>query len=291
MAKFGKLPIQQYFIYHFDMLKLCNNGHIIDGFLVCNEDETELSLYFTKEQQKPGADKKGGSQLFNQTIKALKTIKEYTEKDDYFEDIFINIDFKSYINTHNNNLYFESKLLEFPNGIKLFINGKEHIFVDFLKSSSMSKACCIYYVNKEYEKYILPRMTFGFDESDVVLSKWYAYSGLAVSDALVLENIKFNNGEIVVVPDKERNIEVDCITAISIDYLYKIVDEYIEAIDGIKGKFDLAEKTIDDIKASISSISDKSIVKIIKKNIKKLELKKKEVVIRKNSCARFAPSI
>ena len=137
----------------FDILFKC--GKIEDGVLVCNQYISEHSEKFVGKNIQ--ADKKGDCQLFNQTKKALN-IKEDNES--IFEDVFVNIDFSQFIKTDS----LQTSLKKMPNGIKLFINGKEIHIVTFLKSNSMSKNCCVYFINKEYKDLIEPRMTFNLNK-------------------------------------------------------------------------------------------------------------------------------
>ena len=110
--------------------------------------------------------------------------------------------------------------------------------VDFLKSNSMSKDCQVYYINSQakdrngnnlYES-LMPRVFFDFDKQRTVLSKLYAYSGSLCSDCTLLDDIKFTEDEIVVVKNHQFIVKSDCITMISINFLYdklKKIKEYI----------------------------------------------------------------
>ena len=53
------------------------------------------------------------------------------------------------------------------------------------------------YENKEYYEIIDERINFGFNNvTQVPLSKWYAYSGLSISDCHILNNINLSIDEI-----------------------------------------------------------------------------------------------
>ena len=117
----------------------------------------------------------------------------------------------------------------------------------------MSKDCQVYYINKNcvtkdgknlYEE-LKARVFFDFYKSPSILSKLYAYSGSLCSDCTLLQNIKFNPDEIVVVKDKNEIIKSDCITMISKEFLY----------DEIKK-----------IKSYLKKYKDKSIEKILEHN-------------------------
>ena len=150
-SNYQSLKNELYNIYHFDLAKLIRYGKIIDNTLMCDLEASKNSLKtMVQENNYFGYDKKGYSQLFDQTIKALKNVKPIIEKEKYFEDIFVNIDFSNYLKEYNTLKDFKNKLLEIKNGIKLYINNQQMHIVDFLKSNSMSKNCCVYYINKEY---------------------------------------------------------------------------------------------------------------------------------------------
>ena len=243
MSKFGKLPSKTYNIYHFNFTKLLEYG---------KRDKENLILEVNKEYSKlsykvvnnnalyEGYDKKGNCQLFDQTLKILNV----EDKEDIFEHIYVIIDFKDYINSKNGKKEFVKTLRQFENGIKLYIKDKEIHIVDFLKSNTMSKACCVLYINKEFadNTNIINRATFGLDKKQYILSKWYAYSGLSLSDATILHNIKFKADELVVIPDDEKERNVECITAISVDLLQELIDIYRKRISDIKGTTPYKEK-------------------------------------------------
>jgi len=272
MAKYGKLPVKNYTIYHFDLSLLFEYGKIENGVLLCDNRVCRNSYYLSNSNNKElGIDVNKDSLLFDQTIKALKKVKKYNGEESYFEDIFVNIDFKNFLKVYKKGNDFKQSLLKIRNGIKLVINNKEIHVVDFMKSSSMSKNCCMYFINKEYKDLINDRITFGLDKGEFVLSKWYAYSGLSLSDVTILNDIKFQNGEIVVIPDNEFKLDCDCITAVSIDYLYALADETIKIIRAIKGLYnDIDKITLDNFELIIKSQSS-SIKKRLYKNKHELD--------------------
>lgn len=215
-----------YRIHKFDFDLLFKYGllDLENGVLICNELNSE---YAEKLNDKTfETDKKGDCQLFNQTRKALNIDKD---EENIFEDIFVNIDFSTHI--QNNSL--STNLRKIPNGIKLYVDKKQIHIVDFLKSNSMSKNCCVYYINKEYKEKIEPRVTFNLNKGNMILSKWYAYSGLSISDATILENVKLIEEEIVILPDSEVNTNVECITAVSVPLLLEKIDTIVKAINDL----------------------------------------------------------
>lgn len=278
MAKYGKLPSKKYSIYHFDLLLLFDNGRIENNTLVCDKRASKSSLYITNDKNKDlGIDINKNSLLFSQTIKGLVDIKPFNNEEDYFEDIYVNIDFKNFLKTYNDARKFVRLLNNISNGIKLYVGEKEIHVVDYMKSSSMSKNSCMYYINKEYKDYINDRITFGMDYGKFIIAKWYAYSGLALSDATILENIKFKNGELVVIPDKEYKLDCDCITATSVDLLYNLADEFITIVDSIKGLYNnIDEITLSNFESFIKK-QPSEIKKKLYSNESKLNNVKKQI--------------
>lgn len=204
-----KLKEKKYIINYYSAKKLLENGYLEDDFLVCDKDATYYSLI----DSFPHED----CILFDQTIKVLGENANITE-------IFIIIDFKDVDKV--------SKFLPFKNGIKLHINGNEIIYQDYLKSNSMNKNSRIYYINSEYYSIIHERISFGFDKVEKVpLSKWYAYSGLSLSDATILNGININRDELCIIPDKIFEKYVNCITAISVPILVDILYKYQDRIE------------------------------------------------------------
>lgn len=278
-STYGSIKTELFNIYHFDLYKLFRNGRVVDGTLVCTKEESKSALKIMPDQKNYlGFDEKGYCQLFDQTFKALKDIKPIEDPKTYFVDIFVNIDFKKFIETYKSSKEFINKLNTIENGIELYVNDKKIHVVDFLKSNSMSKECCVYYVNKEYFDLIYPRISFGMDKGKFLLSKWYAYSGLSISDAVILDDIKIKEGELVVIPDKERDVNVDCITAISIDYFYDLAKSYIDSIDGLKK---LTHKSIEDSSyddyLSLTILNDEVASKCLHQNLSRLKKIHKEL--------------
>ena len=261
--KRGKLERSLYDIRHlyFDALWRYGKLDKENKVLICDETATNWSGYLFNN----GLDTKGDCQLFNQTKKALLG-KEDTGKK-FFEDIFVNIDFTNVMESPKLSSEMISNLKKIENGIILTIGGKQIRFVDFLKSNSMSKNNCIYYVNAEYKSKIEPRVTFGLDKNKAVIAKWYAYSGLCISDSTIIENIKLNSDEVVVIPDDKDTCKyIKCITAISIKYLLELVQEVKDALA------DISKYIFADITLPTSSFYE---------NISNLDLKNKKVIYSK----------
>ena len=271
MAKFGKLPTKTYNIYHFNFSKLIEYGKIKNNILEVDIENSRKSYKIIKNNPLyEGFDKKGNCQLFDQTLKVLNV----ADKEDIFEYVYVIIDFKDFINRKNKKI-FVNTLLSIQNGIKLFVKNKEIHVVDFLKSNTMSKDCCVMYVNKEIlsSTNLEERTTFKLDNGNYILSKWYAYSGLSLSDATILHNIKFNEDEVVIIPDDEKERNIECITAASVNLIVELAIAYKDLINRIKN-LDMYDESLNYDKAiQISSEENSKFndIKIFKSNIRNLE--------------------
>ena len=163
----------------------------------------------------------------------FEQINHIKKPDTGLEEILVIIDYSEYIENHKMDELSSIKCIElkvhkFDNkGFELETESTITV-VDFLKSNSMSKDCQIYYINSKitdkdgnnlYET-IMPRVFFDFNSQKTILSKLYAYSGTICSDCTLLDDIKFNEDEIVVVDDKQDIELSDCITMVSEDFLY-----------------------------------------------------------------------
>jgi len=203
------------YIYKFDM-NILFNRNIKDGVLKCS------ALLCDRAKE---VVTKRDSLLFEQIFK-LK------DEDSNLEEILCIIDFSGFIKYHKMIDLANIKELELK--IHLLDEGKETkkektiIVKDFLKSNSMSKDCQVYYINSKvcsisgknlYEE-LLPRVFFGFELKPTTLTKLYSYSGTLCSDCNLLNDIKLNEDEIVVVKDKNYIVKSDCITMISLEFLY-----------------------------------------------------------------------
>lgn len=214
--------------YNFDNLY---NSKIKNGVLKCSVVRCDMARELISKRD---------SLLFDQIMK-LKSPSIN------LEEILVILDFSEFIKKHS------MMILETINEIELVVHKLkcedenmvevyENIVirvVDFLKSNSMSKDCQVYYINSQakdrngnnlYES-LMPRVFFDFDKQRTVLSKLYAYSGSLCSDCTLLDDIKFTEDEIVVVKNHQFIVKSDCITMISINFLYdklKKIKEYIE---------------------------------------------------------------
>lgn len=198
---------RKYKINYYSAKKLYDNGIKKDGYLICNNEVSSYALIGTYERE--------DCHLFSQAIKALGD-------DVNLSHLFIIIDFTDL--AHEQKV---SEFLPFKNGIKINIDGQNIVFTDYLKSNSMNKNHCIYYIDSEYFKTVHERIGFGFDRVDrVPMSKWYAYSGLSLSDAVILDNLIISRDEVCVIPDKITRASIECITAISIPVLLDKLHEY-----------------------------------------------------------------
>ena len=216
-----------YEVHRYDFTKLFMLGRK-EGFqLICNE-----SVIKNAEIKKSGQpDKKGNCQLFDQFLKEHPELNEKGEGKQ-FENVFINIDFTSYVSSKGSDI--ERDLLAIKNGIIFKYRNKKAVhFIDFLKSNSMSKHCCIFYINYEYKQTASERVLFNFhnEGDEIIMPKWYAYSGLVLSDTNIVDNVHLKPGEIVVVDDVEKTIRHDVYTAVSIEYLLNRYQDLLDALN------------------------------------------------------------
>ena len=205
------------YLYKFDMNILFDEKKIKNSILKCSATTCDLAR--TKISKRD-------SLLFEQ-INQLKG-------NNGLEEILIVMDFTDFIanNKHNMNELCNVKEVE----LRIHkLDGemetdKEVVItvIDFLKSNSMSKDCQVYYINSRingknginlYEQ-LKPRVFFDFDTQETIISKLYAYSGTLCSDCILLDNIKLNEDEIVVVDDKQFIEKSDCFTMISKEFLF-----------------------------------------------------------------------
>lgn len=223
------MDLCRYDMYKFDVLYLVTNGKkdYINKKIICDEIVSKAAYLI---------DKKGDCLLFDQAKKIFPKAN--------ISNMFAIFDFTNFVNCKDPGV----NLQLFENGFDVSINGETINFVIFLKSNSMSRQGKVCYINSLYKDELYPRVTFGFDDgSEKVLSKWYAYSGLCLSDCRALiNNIKLNSDEIVVVKDFTKTIKTDCITAISIPYFLGKFFALEKSLKNLKKQKDLTIKEIID---------------------------------------------
>lgn len=203
------------YIYKFDMSTLFSK-RVSNGILKCSPLICERARSIVSKRD---------SLLIDQ----IRQIKSDESK---LEEILCILDFSGFIKYHKMtdllnvneielNIHLLDKGLETKKELTIYVR-------DFLKSNSMSKDCQIYYINSRilskngknlYEE-MVPRVFFDFHKRKTVLSKLYSYSGTICSDCNLLDDIRLNDGEVVVVKDKNSIVTADCITMISPEFLY-----------------------------------------------------------------------
>lgn len=129
-------------INYYSVERLYENGIEKDGMLICNNIVSNYALIDTFDRE--------NCHLFDQAKKALKNSVEINE-------LFIIVDFSGFGNIF--------KFSTFINGIQISINGKDIVFVDYLKSNSMNKKSCLYYVNKQYVELINEEIKYDDEEN------------------------------------------------------------------------------------------------------------------------------
>ena len=195
-------------ILQFDVAKLVKYSSIDEENKILLANDVDYEKFLLRKKGKKLLRGQYTSLLFDQMQKALYKNEDYVTD---LSSIFYILDFSNCRNREYNIL----SICE--NGIKIKLDGKEITLIEFFKSSSMSRESKVYYINKDFYPLIKDRITFGLDENDfkLDLSKWYAYTGLTITDCHLINDIKFNADEVVIVEDKERIIKTDCLTAIS----------------------------------------------------------------------------
>lgn len=188
------------YIKTYDIYKLFLNGL---------KNEREKNIYCTTETLEDAFIKKTlikDSLLFNQASKLTRINASISS-------MIIVMDFSSVKDSERKR--FINSLKKFENGFRLCIDGIERRYVDFIKSNSMTKESKIYYVDSNYYDELSKRVFLDFDNQMVKMSKWYSHSGLVASNVDICNGLELNYDEVVVLKDKEKIKNVDCITAVS----------------------------------------------------------------------------
>ena len=247
-------------LYSFDAYKLFLYGRRIikDSTLSLTYELTTLARSGSNDEENDDVERRRDCLLFDQIRKEFK--------DDPTFDIrnhLIQLDFK---NAKESTF---RKYQECRNGIVLNISGQEKVtFVEFLRSASMSRKSRTLFIDKDIFERIYKRVCFELigDTDKVVLSKWYAYSGLCVSDCDVLDNIKLESKNVVIVKDHTKTVTTDALTAISIPFVLELMRSLI---DCFKSK---SEGELNNLAHNINAINNSKDYKELKKNESASEL-------------------
>lgn len=206
---------RKYMIDYYDAYKILEEGvKEKKNILSCNKEITDYVRIGSRERE--------NCLLYDQIFKEFPNLNP-----NMLSEILIILDFSA-----NKSIDGFMDIMK----IKLNIKGKDIIFVDYLKSNSMSKESYLYFINEEYKERINKRISFDFDNTPgIALSKWYAYSGLCLSDCTILdsEDLKIGKDEICVIPDESKEEKINCITAISVSLL---IDKMIDILDSINNQ-------------------------------------------------------
>lgn len=102
----------------------------------------------------------------------------------------------------------------FTNGLNIYftredcLSGTPTHLVPYDKSNSMARNSTILFIDKDIKEELDKRLTIGIDFSkfQVVLSKYYAYRGLYLSDSSRIESVDFplNKETVIVIPDDNK---------------------------------------------------------------------------------------
>lgn len=203
------------YLYKFDFNILYDKRKIENGILKCSSTVCDMARTRVSKRD---------SLLYEQI--------NHIKGENGLEEILVIMDFSEFIDKHSMDEL--SNVREIELSIHKFDGEYETdkevniAVVDFLKSNSMSKDCQVYYINSRINgkngnnlyAQLMPRVFFDFNEKETILSKLYAYSGTLCSDCTLLDNIKLNEDEIVVVDDKQFIEKSDCYTMISREFLF-----------------------------------------------------------------------
>lgn len=189
-------------IYRFDALKIYNLGlkDKNNKKIICDAASTNYS--------KMEIEKYRDSLLFDQLDQVL-------DNDDLYCENIIVIDFSNFLDEYKSVF---KKFIDYEEGIELVVNDKKITFIPFIKSNSMSRESKTYYINKELYDVIKDRITFGFENESLDISKWFSYSGLMATDCKLIE-LKLNENNVCIIPDLTKEIKSSVITAVSINSL------------------------------------------------------------------------
>lgn len=214
-------------ILSLDMAMIINNAYKndIDKILEADTIVTKHALYEAggKRQLLDGPYK---SLLFVQTEKTLSKMNSNVK----VSDILFIMEFKNCVRKHYD------ILAKYYNGIKITLDDRKVTIIDFVKSNSMSKDSRMYYIDKNYYHEVNKAVNFGILDKSVNvnidvkidIAKWFAYTGLTVTDCIVLDNIRLSADEVCIVDDKIRTVRQDAITAISLPLLLDNVKKILE---------------------------------------------------------------
>lgn len=98
----------------------------------------------------------------------------------------------------------KAKYLFHPNGITLNFGKKEHSYVAFERSGSMSRAAKLSFIRKDFYNTLSKRIMLDMQVGRCQLSKLYAYNGLMLSSGRRVDHIDLEKPHRVIVIDNEN---------------------------------------------------------------------------------------
>ncbi len=205
----------EYIIYKYSVDTLLNRGQrdYKNKRIVCSR---EVFL-----QARIKGERRALSSLLVEQIRMMNTSLQV-------EKVIIELDFSECKD------YFYNELKDYENGFLFEYENETISYVDFLKSNSMTKECCIFYVDQRYCDELYQRTTLGIQPEKVTLSKWYAYSGLVASQCVhICKNIHLREENVVILPDCNEKVKVNCFTAISELWILEQVKDLQKKIVGV----------------------------------------------------------
>lgn len=233
----------RYNIYSFSYERLLLNGRVRGKELYLDSSATELSYasFDSPMQAKPDSFLFYQARLITKDLKIStpSNIESVGSASNRFLEVFIDVDFTNIMSN-----FSWLKLINDIKRITLTLGDNPITFVPFLKSNSMSKENRLYWVNEKYASIINKRVTFDLvkeGQAGILLSKWYAYSGLALSQVRILEDLDLSADEVVVVDDYTVTKNIEAITAISIPMIHDEVKRFCLIADK-HGQKDIKER-------------------------------------------------
>ncbi|MCQ2772380.1 MAG: hypothetical protein MJ238_03790 [Bacilli bacterium] len=228
MISGGKKFSYRYSIYAFSLKKLIHFGVIRDNGLFVKDADVCRCFQNPYEQ----FESKPDSIMFYQARLAMERYdgdpiyaNESCDSLDFVHD-FITIDFTDAFEQYESVKAIQYIMMKVPGA------EKQCRFEYFLKSNSMSKDSKVLYINADtckngsgHDRYLMntlnKRLKFDLlrQEERFTLSKWFAYSGLALSDVEFVDELLINEENSIVIKDFKKVHMTKCITAVSLQSL------------------------------------------------------------------------
>ena len=198
-----------------ELLNKVNNGDFVVDFeknyddIVCNVTNTSNNAFIYQ-------------------LSKLYDLKQLNE-DSFLDDLLL-VDFAGITLKNNPKIrkLFENHGFTFTN-----INGKLVKYIPYDKSSSMSKASRMYFINENLKKPLDARLLldFKFDKRcKIIPSKYLSYRGLYLTDGIRINSVDLSEKTVVVIDDekvspKEKHT-IFTATKNKKEYIFKTINDY-----------------------------------------------------------------